>query len=109
MSLSTNTGPAPATLAAGWGASRSGGESVTLNCGYGHGSSVLELIAAVKRISGVDFKVVHADRRPGDPAEVVADAKRIRTTLVWNPQFDNLDTIVAHALAWEQRLAQGGG
>jgi UDP-glucose 4-epimerase len=87
---------------------RRGGDSVTLNCGYGHGSSVLDLIAAVKRVSGVDFKVTHADRRPGDPATVVADAKRIRATLAWNAQFDDLDTIVAHALAWERRLSRDG-
>jgi UDP-glucose 4-epimerase len=87
---------------------RRGGDSVTLNCGYGHGSSVLDLIAAVKRVSGVDFKVTHADRRPGDPTTVVADAKRIRATLGWNAQFDDLDTIVAHALAWERLLAGDG-
>jgi UDP-glucose 4-epimerase len=84
---------------------RRGGESVTLNCGYGHGASVLELIAAVKRASGVDFPVGHAARRAGDAAIVVADARRIRKTLGWDPQFDDLDTIAAHALAWEQRIA----
>jgi UDP-glucose 4-epimerase len=81
-----------------------GGESATLNCGYGHGASVLELIAAVKRVSGVDFTVSRGGRRAGDAAIVVADAQRIRKTLGWNPQFDDLDTIAAHALAWERRI-----
>src|SRR4029450_6695811 len=83
---------------------RRGGESATLNCGYGHGASVLELIAAVKRVSGVDFTVNRAARRAGDAAIVVADAQRIRKTFGWDPQFDDLDTIAAHALAWERRI-----
>jgi UDP-glucose 4-epimerase len=84
---------------------RSGGASATFNCGYGHGSSVLEVIEAVKRVSGRDFAVKLSGRRPGDPAAIVADAARIRAQLGWAPQFDDLDTIVAHALAWERRLA----
>jgi UDP-glucose 4-epimerase len=83
---------------------RRGGASATFNCGYGHGSSVLEVIAAVKRVSGCDFAVKLSDRRPGDPAAIVADAARIRAGLGWAPQFDDLDTIVEHALAWERRL-----
>jgi UDP-glucose 4-epimerase len=85
---------------------RQGGESETFNCGYGHGYSVIEVIEAVKRASGRDFAVRHASRRPGDPAAIVADSTRIRTQLGWTPQFDDLDTIVAHALAWERRLAE---
>jgi UDP-glucose 4-epimerase len=84
---------------------RRGGASDTFNCGYGHGYSVLEVIEAVKRVSGRDFAVRLAARRPGDPAAIVADAARIRAQLGWAPQFDDLDTIVAHALAWERRLA----
>jgi UDP-glucose 4-epimerase len=83
---------------------RSGTQSLTLNCGYGHGFSVFEVIDAVKRVSGVDFKVEIAPRRDGDPAQIVADAQRARTTLGWQPRFDDLSTIVAHALAWEREL-----
>jgi len=88
---------------------RGGGSSETFNCGYGHGYSVFEVIDAVKRVSGRDFTVRFAARRPGDPAAIVADAARIRAMLVWTPEFDNLDTIVKHALAWEQRLAETRG
>jgi UDP-glucose 4-epimerase len=83
---------------------RRGGQSTTFNCGYGHGFSVLEVIDTVKRSAGVDFKVVHSDRRPGDPAQIVAAADRIRAELGWRPQFDDLPTIVAHALGWERKL-----
>jgi UDP-glucose 4-epimerase len=83
---------------------RGGGNSATFNCGYGHGYSVLEVIEAVKRVSGNDFTVELAARRPGDPAMIVADATRIRAQLGWVPRFDNLDTIVEHAVAWERRL-----
>jgi UDP-glucose 4-epimerase len=83
---------------------RGGGPPVTLNCGYGHGFSVLEVIDTVKRASGVDFRVDYAGRRPGDPAQIVAKSDRIRSMLGWQPQFDDLATIVAHALAWESKL-----
>jgi UDP-glucose 4-epimerase len=59
----------------------------------------------VKRVSGRDFKVELAPRRPGDPAMIVADSTRIRAQLGWAPRLDNLDTIVEHAVAWERRLA----
>jgi len=83
---------------------RSGAPSLTLNCGYGHGFSVLEVIEAVKRASGADFKVEIAPRRQGDPARIVADSRQARATLGWQPRFDDLSTIVAHALAWEREL-----
>jgi UDP-glucose 4-epimerase len=83
---------------------RSGGGSATFNCGYGHGYSVLEVVDSVKRVSGRDFKAAMAPRRPGDPATIVADSARIRAQLGWAPRFDNLDTIVEHALEWERRL-----
>jgi UDP-glucose 4-epimerase len=83
---------------------RAGGESLTLNCGYGHGFSVLEVIETVKRVSGVDFRVDTAPRRPGDPAQVVAAADKARALLGWRPQLDDLATIVAHALAWQKKL-----
>jgi UDP-glucose 4-epimerase len=85
---------------------REGGPSVTLNCGYGRGFSVLEVIDSVKRVSGVDFKVVLSGRRPGDPPTIVADSGRIRSVLGFRPQFDDLDTIVGHALEWERRRAR---
>ena len=83
---------------------RSGGPSLTLNCGYGHGFSVLEVIETVKRVSGVDFKVEIAPRREGDPAQIVANSQRARAALNWRPRFDDLSTIIAHALAWEHAL-----
>jgi UDP-glucose 4-epimerase len=83
---------------------RSGGPSLTLNCGYGRGFSVFEVVDAVKRVSGVDFKVEIAPRRDGDPARIVADPQRVRAALGFAPRFDDLSTIVAHALAWEREL-----
>jgi UDP-glucose 4-epimerase len=83
---------------------RGGGRPVTLNCGYGRGFSVLEVIDAVKRVSGRDFKVGFSPRRPGDPPEIVADSAKIRGALGWMPNHDNLDGIVSNALAWEERL-----
>jgi UDP-glucose 4-epimerase len=85
---------------------RSGGSSQTLNCGYGHGFSVLEVIETVKRVSGVDFKVENAARREGDPARIIANSQRARTALGWEPSYDNLATIVTHALAWERDLTR---
>ena len=83
---------------------RADGASAVLNCGYGRGFSVLEVIDTVKRVSGVDFKVEFAGRRAGDPARIVAASDRIRSALAWRPQFDDLQTIVGHALAWERKL-----
>jgi len=85
---------------------RAGGESIVLNCGYGKGFSVLDVVAAVKRASGKDFPVHMADRRPGDPAALVAGADRIREVLGWVPKRNNLDTIVEDALSWEKRLQE---
>jgi UDP-glucose 4-epimerase len=83
---------------------RQGGESATFNCGYGRGASVLEVIEAVRRACRHDFPVEISGRRPGDPAALVANVDRIRRTLDWRPQFQDLDTIVTHALAWERKL-----
>ena len=83
---------------------RAGGASATLNCGYGRGFSVLEVIETVKRAAGADFKVEIAPRRAGDPTQIVAGCDRIRSTLGWQPRFNDLQTIVAHALAWERKL-----
>jgi UDP-glucose 4-epimerase len=84
---------------------RRGGTNATFNCGYGHGYSVLEVIETARRVSGRNFTVDYAARRPGDPASLVADVSRIHAALDWRPLYDNLDTIVSHALAWERRLA----
>ncbi|MGO4716375.1 UDP-glucose 4-epimerase GalE [Bradyrhizobium sp. 2TAF24] len=83
-----------------------GGASTTLNCGYGRGYSVFEVIEAVRRVSGRNFAVQHADRRPGDIMTMIADTRRIRSAIDWTPRHDDLDTIAAHALAWEEKLLQ---
>jgi UDP-glucose 4-epimerase len=83
---------------------RRGGSSITLNCGYGHGYSVREVLAAVARASGQALTVIEEPRREGDPATLIAQAKRIRHELGWHPQYDQLDTIVADALRWERQL-----
>ncbi|OQW58720.1 MAG: UDP-glucose 4-epimerase GalE [Proteobacteria bacterium SG_bin9] len=83
---------------------RNGGRPATLNCGYGRGYSVIEVIEAVRRVSGRNFAVQVADRRPGDIMTMIADTTRIHATLDWTPRYADLDTIVAHALAWEEKL-----
>lgn len=81
-----------------------GNASVTLNCGYGKGYTVKEVVKAVKDVSGKDFKVSDGPRRAGDVAEVVAGADKVRTVLDWKPRFNDLQTIVQHAYAWERKL-----
>lgn len=83
----------------------SGGRSDILNCGYGHGYSVREVIDAVKQVSGVGFSVVEGSPRLGDPACVVAETSRIRSVLRWEPTHDNLYDIVRTAYAWEQQTS----
>ena len=82
--------------------------SHTLNCGYGHGYSVRQVLEAVERANGKPIKRIEQARRAGDPPELVAKADRIKDTLKWVPRHDNLDTIVRTALAWERKLAQKG-
>ncbi len=84
---------------------RQGGASDVFNCGYSLGFSVKQVVAAVKRASGKDFDVRLAPRRAGDPSAIVAKSDKIRTRLGWQPRYDDLDQIVAHALAWEETLA----
>lgn len=86
-----------AYLQAGW-------ESQVLNCGYGHGYSVREVIAKVKELSGINFPVFEEGRRNGDPACVIADSTRIREVLGWQPQYDRLETIVKNTLEWERNI-----
>ena len=83
---------------------RSGRPSLTLNCGYGRGFSVLDVIETMKRVSGVDFKVENAPRRVGDSAHLIAATERVRAALGWQPRFDDLSTILTHALTWEREL-----
>jgi UDP-glucose 4-epimerase len=83
---------------------RAGGDSLTCNCGYARGYSVLDVIDVVKRVSGVDFPVKISGRRPGDPAAIVAGNDRARGKLNWQPRHDDLDGIVRQALDWERRL-----
>ena len=83
---------------------RKGGESTVLNCGYGHGYSVREIIAAVEKTHGNPLPVDEAPRRAGDPPTLIARCDRIKSTLGWTPNYDNIETIVASALNWERHL-----
>lgn len=83
-----------------------GGESTVMNVGYGHGSSVREVLEVVKKVSGVDLQVVEAERRPGDPASLVARADKIKTLTGWQPRFNSLEKIVEDAWRWESSLAR---
>lgn len=77
--------------------------SQILNCGYGNGYSVKEVLSKIKEISGVDFPIVETSRRGGDPARVVASGAKIRAVIGWKPQHNSLDEIVSSALAWEKK------
>ena len=83
---------------------RGGGGSTVMNCGYGHGASVREVIASMERVTGRQLQVKESNRRAGDPPWLVADAGKIRDILGWQPEHDNLDEIVRSAYAWECKL-----
>jgi len=85
---------------------RNGGESITLNCGYGHGYSVREVLAAVEKAHGQALTITEEPRRAGDPDTLVAAADRIRTVLGWEPRYDDLDAIVTSSLKWERHLLE---
>jgi UDP-glucose 4-epimerase len=85
---------------------RGGGGSLTANCGYGRGFSVLEVIGTVKRLSGKDFPVTLGARRPGDPPAIVGSPALIAARLGWRPRYQDLDTIVGSALRWEEALTR---
>jgi UDP-glucose 4-epimerase len=85
---------------------RNGGESDVMNCGYGHGFSVREVVAAVEKANGAPLKTVEAPRRAGDPDMLIAECERIKSKLGWQPRYDDLDVIAESSLNWEQHLAQ---
>lgn len=84
---------------------RRGGPPATLNCGYGHGYSVREVLSAVEKANNMPLTITEEPRRPGDPPELVAVADEIRKVLGWTPRYDDLDTIVATSLEWERKIA----
>lgn len=81
-----------------------GGKSEILNCGYGRGFSVLEVVNEAKKVTGIDFPVEYRERRPGDPARLVADAEKIKRVLNWVPRYDDLSFIIKTAFEWEKKL-----
>ncbi|MCB1453914.1 MAG: UDP-glucose 4-epimerase GalE [Rhizobiaceae bacterium] len=85
---------------------RAGGGSIIANCGYGRGYSVLEVIGAVQKVIGYDFDVRISGRRAGDAVSIVANSDRAQREFGWTPALDDLETIVSHALAWEEALAK---
>lgn len=87
----------------------SGGGSLVLNCGYGHGYSVQEVLQAVERCAGRPLNPQRAPRRPGDPPSLVADTRALRDTLSWSPRFDNIDVIINTAIDWERSLETSPG
>lgn len=88
---------------------RNGGDNLILNCGYGQGFSVLEVVEVVKKVTGVNFETRLSPRRPGDPATIIAKADRIRAELGWQPKHDDLEGIVRAAFSWEKSLKARNG
>lgn len=80
--------------------------SLTMNCGYGHGYSVLEVLDAVDRVTNLTVERRLEPRRAGDPPSLISDNARIKATLPWEPRYDDLETIVGHALQWERKLGE---
>ncbi|MBO9590075.1 UDP-glucose 4-epimerase GalE [Devosia sp.] len=83
---------------------RKGGESTTLNCAYGQGYSVREVVETVRKVSGINFRADEGPRRAGDPASITATGQKVRALLGWKPQHDDLNEIVETAYAWERHL-----
>ena len=79
------------------------GKSEVFNCGYGHGYSVREVVAAAKKVTGIDFKVEETGRREGDPSILIADNTKIKRELNWQPKYDDLEYIIKTAWQWENR------
>ncbi len=85
------------------------GENYRLNCGYGHGYSVLEVLDAIDRVTNRPVQRRMEGRRAGDPDSLISDNSAITQSFGWQPEFDDLDTIVTHALQWERKLAEKRG
>jgi UDP-glucose 4-epimerase len=85
-----------------------GGDSAAFNLGNGRGFSVREVIAAAERVTRRSIPVIHAPRRAGDPARLVADSKLVRKRLNWRPRYEQLETIIEHAWAWEKKKIAAG-
>ncbi len=83
---------------------RKGGDSVILNCGYGHGFSVREMLQAVEQAGNIKLDIIEADRRAGDPPTLIAGAEKVREALGWSPAYDDLSVIAGSALNWEKKL-----
>lgn len=88
---------------------RNGGESTTLNCGYGHGYSVREVLNMVSKLNGTPLNIIEESRRAGDPPQLIAKAECLRKILDWQPTHDDLGKIVQSALNWEKKLIRGEG
>ncbi len=86
---------------------RENGRSDVMNCGYGHGYSVLDVVNMAKKVTGVDFPVELTGRRPGDPPELVADSSKLKQFTGWSPLYDDLSFIVDTAWKWEQKISAG--
>lgn len=86
---------------------KQGGESDVFNCGYGQGFSVREVLNTMKKVSGLDLKIIESDRRLGDPAKLTANSEKLKKTLNWVPQFNDLSVICDTALKWEHKLKGG--
>ena len=87
---------------------RRGGESQILNCGYGHGYSVREVLETVQRVHGAPLNIIEQARRPGDPPALIAGADKVREILGWTPRYDDLEIIARSSLDWEKKLARQG-
>lgn len=83
---------------------RKGGDSAILNCGYGHGFSVREMLQAVEKAGNIKLNIIEADRRAGDPPALIAGAEKVREVLGWSPAYDDLSVIASSALNWEKKL-----
>ncbi len=87
---------------------RAGGQSETLNCGYGHGYSVREVLETVQRVHGSPLNIIEEPRRAGDPPALIAGAQRVRDLLGWEPRYDDLEEIARSSLNWERKLLERG-
>ena len=86
---------------------RKGGLSTTINCGYGHGYSVREVLSMVEKVNGQSLNIIEEERRAGDPPQLIAEVKKIHQTLDWKPQHNNLEEIIRTTLEWEKLIKSG--